>query len=85
MTSDECSNGTDCVAVDCDSCNWQLTVSDLIERIENNNTLYKPTADRIRSKMGSLGEGHAYFNRGHSVSILLSKDQIEQYLQPDTK
>ena len=76
--------GTDRVGVTCDSCDWNLTVSDVIERIEADD-FDTVSASRISAKFGSLGEGHAYFNRGHRISIELETEEVEQALQPGTE
>lgn len=70
------------VGVSCDSCDWTLTIQDVIDR-EVERCGRKPSSTRIRSKFGSLGEGHAYFNRGHGVSLELDTNEIESALQRD--
>lgn len=73
----------DQIAVDCNGCEWTLTIADIMQHIEDGAAAFKPTnPDRIRSKMGSLREGHAYFNRdGHRIKPHLSVDEIKQALE----
>ncbi|MDS0280273.1 hypothetical protein NDI85_21040 [Halomicroarcula sp. S1AR25-4] len=63
----------------CEHCSWTLTIEEVIRR-EQDRVGRKPTPERIRSKLGSLGEGHAYFNRGHRVKRRISLEEIEAYV-----
>lgn len=65
--------------VDCDSCDWSLTIKDILERIEEGPVSIKGP-EYIRRRFSSAGEGHAYFNRGHRISTHLSADEIEEAL-----
>lgn len=73
-------NGIESVGAVCDSCDWELTIADVIKHIEDDRVPLDPTPQRIRKKFGSLGEGHAYFNRGHRTGTCLSTDEIEHRL-----
>lgn len=75
---------TEHVGVTCDSCDWTLTVADVVGRLEEKE-YERVTPRRVREKFGSLGEGHAYFNRGHRISVGLDSDDVERALQPDTE
>lgn len=70
---------SDAVGVSCDSCEWTLTVADAVERLEE-APHDRVTPSRIRRKFSSLGEGHAYFNRGHTIDVHLSKDDVARVL-----
>jgi hypothetical protein len=65
----------------CDSCNWSLTIKDILEKIEESAyTDYSP--EYIRRNFGIQAEGHAFFNRGHKTcSTHLTVDEIEQALE----
>lgn len=67
----------DHVAVTCDSCDWTLTIAEVLER-EEERFGPAPSARRIRSKFSSRAEGHAYFNRGHRTSVEFSEEDIER-------
>jgi hypothetical protein len=81
--SAQSTGGVEQVGVSCDSCDWTLTIKDVIER-EKERYGHTPSASRIRSKFGSLEEGHAYFNRGHRVKRELSPQQIDRALDTAT-
>lgn len=67
------------IAERCRECNWTLTIEE-VQRREQERRGREPTAERTRSILGSLGEGHAYFNRGHRVTRTMSPQQIERYI-----
>lgn len=68
--------------VSCDSCDWTLTVSDVVERLREKEPR-RVSARRVRQKFGSLGEGHAYFNRGHAIDIHGDESAIQEILDDE--
>lgn len=74
------STKTNQLGIDCDSCEFTLTVHDIVEEYEQ-TWGRRPRAEYVNSKFGSLAEGHAYFNRGHFVSHSPSIDDIRAVLE----
>jgi len=69
--------GLDTVGVDCDTCDWEVTVGEIIRRIKDSPVnIY--TAEYINQRLSSAGEGHAHFNRGHRISTHLSVAEIQK-------
>lgn len=64
------------IGAKCKDCEWSLTLSEAIEKIKSDRTGVQPSPRRVWRKFGSLSEGHAYFNRGHTTETILSKEQI---------
>ena len=58
---------------ECDTCDWVLTREDVIEHLPGD-----PRESRIREKFGSLREGHAYFNRGHSPNYIREGGEVDE-------
>lgn len=66
----------------CEHCSWTLTIEE-VQRRHQEQFGTAPSASGIRSKLASLGEGHAYFNRGHRVRRTLSPQAIERYINTE--
>ena len=68
----------------CDSCDWSLTIQELLTKVEG-STLRKRDPEYLKRKFSSLAEGHAYFNRGHTISTHLSVAEIRTALGQDDR
>lgn len=68
------------IGASCNACDWTLTIDDVLSRLEDSNVSLAPTPQRVRNKLGSYAEGHAYFNRGHRVKTHLSTEDISEVL-----